>query len=109
MGRRREYEYNRGRWRPQQSRNLKRTTTFHTFLRYAVYAVVLGLGTAFGVQAYENYKIRQAALTALPHDFVFSGCDDVRARGLAPLSVGEPGYGEHMDGDGDGQACEPYP
>lgn len=38
----------------------------------------------------------------------YSGCDEVREAGLAPLYRGDPGYGEHMDGDGDGVACEPY-
>ena len=84
-------------------------TTFQTFVRYAVYAVVLGVALALAARAYENYKAREAALAALPTGFVFPGCDEVRTRGLAPLSRGEPGYGEHMDGDGDGEACEPYP
>lgn len=38
----------------------------------------------------------------------YSGCDDARAAGVAPLYVGEPGYRSEMDGDGDGIACEPY-
>lgn len=38
----------------------------------------------------------------------YEGCDEVRAMGKAPLLAGQPGYGEHMDGDGDGIACEPY-
>lgn len=38
----------------------------------------------------------------------YSGCDDARAAGVAPLYVGEPGYRSEMDGDGDGVACEPY-
>ncbi len=38
----------------------------------------------------------------------YSGCDDARAAGVAPLYVGEPGYRSQMDGDGDGIACEPY-
>ena len=38
----------------------------------------------------------------------YSGCDEVRAAGRAPLFRGDPGYGYHMDGDGDGIACEPY-
>lgn len=38
----------------------------------------------------------------------YSGCDEVRRLGLAPLYRGQPGYGSHMDGDGDGIACEPY-
>lgn len=36
------------------------------------------------------------------------GCDAARAAGTAPIYVGEPGYREGMDGDGDGVACEPY-
>lgn len=38
----------------------------------------------------------------------YSGCNDARAAGVAPLYVGEPGYRPEMDGDGDGVACEPY-
>lgn len=38
----------------------------------------------------------------------YSGCNDARAAGVAPLYVGEPGYRSEMDGDGDGIACEPY-
>ncbi len=38
----------------------------------------------------------------------YSGCNDARAAGVAPLSIGEPGYRPEMDGDGDGIACEPY-
>lgn len=37
----------------------------------------------------------------------FSGCNEVRAAGLAPLFRGQPGYRPEMDGDDDGIACEP--
>ena len=37
----------------------------------------------------------------------YSGCNEVRAVGRAPLYAGQPGYSEKMDGDGDGIACEP--
>ena len=37
----------------------------------------------------------------------FSGCNEVRAAGLAPLLRGQPGYRSGMDGDDDGIACEP--
>ena len=37
----------------------------------------------------------------------YSGCNEVRAAGKAPLYDGDPGYREEMDGDGDGIACEP--
>ena len=39
----------------------------------------------------------------------YSGCRDVRAAGKAPLLLGQPGYREEMDGDGDGIACEHRP
>lgn len=38
----------------------------------------------------------------------FRNCAAARAAGAAPLYRGQPGYGAHMDGDGDGVACEPY-
>jgi Excalibur calcium-binding domain len=38
----------------------------------------------------------------------FSGCNEVRAAGLAPLFRGQPGYRPGMDGDNDGIACESY-
>ena len=38
----------------------------------------------------------------------YSGCNEVRAAGKAPLYAGQPGYSEDMDGDLDGIACEPH-
>lgn len=38
----------------------------------------------------------------------YSGCNEVRAAGKAPLLAGQPGYREDMDGDGDGIACETH-
>ena len=38
----------------------------------------------------------------------YRNCAEARAAGATPLYRGEPGYGAHMDGDGDGVACEPY-
>ncbi|MDP3549329.1 MAG: excalibur calcium-binding domain-containing protein [Novosphingobium sp.] len=38
----------------------------------------------------------------------WSRCDAARAAGTAPIYLGEPGYREGLDGDGDGVACEPY-
>lgn len=45
---------------------------------------------------------------AAPVGAYYSGCDDARAAGVAPIYSDEPGYREEMDGDGDGVACEPY-
>jgi hypothetical protein len=36
----------------------------------------------------------------------FQNCDAARAAGAAPVRLGDPGYGTHLDGDGDGAACE---
>lgn len=38
----------------------------------------------------------------------FRNCAEARATGAAPVRRGQPGYGAHLDGDGDGIACEPY-
>ena len=38
----------------------------------------------------------------------YSGCNEVRRLGKAPLYAGQPGYRENMDGDRDGIACEDY-
>lgn len=36
----------------------------------------------------------------------FGNCDAVRAAGAAPIRLGDPGYGNHLDRDGDGTGCE---
>lgn len=38
----------------------------------------------------------------------FPNCDAARAAGAAPVLQGQPGYGRHLDRDGDGIGCEPY-
>jgi micrococcal nuclease len=39
-------------------------------------------------------------------DGAFRDCAEARAAGAAPVRRGEPGYGAHLDGDGDGIGCE---
>ncbi len=53
-------------------------------------------------------KEEVAARDAVEKSVHYEGCNEVRAAGKAPLHRGDPGYGQHMDGDGDGIACEPY-
>lgn len=36
----------------------------------------------------------------------YANCSEVRAAGAAPIYAGEPGYGRHLDRDGDGVGCE---
>lgn len=38
----------------------------------------------------------------------FRNCTEARAAGAAPVRRGDPGYGPHLDRDGDGIGCEPY-
>lgn len=38
----------------------------------------------------------------------FRNCSEARAAGAAPVFRGQPGYGPHLDRDGDGVGCEPY-
>ena len=36
----------------------------------------------------------------------FANCAQARAAGAAPVRRGDPGYGRHLDRDGDGVGCE---
>ncbi|WP_332872333.1 excalibur calcium-binding domain-containing protein [Allopontixanthobacter confluentis] len=36
----------------------------------------------------------------------YPNCAAARAAGAAPIYSGQPGYGKHLDRDGDGKACE---
>ncbi len=38
----------------------------------------------------------------------FRNCAAARAAGADPVYAGEPGFGAHLDRDGDGIGCEPY-
>jgi hypothetical protein len=39
-------------------------------------------------------------------DGAFPNCAAARAAGAAPVRQGDPGYGRHLDRDGDGVGCE---
>ena len=86
----------------------RQETTFQTAKRYGIVAVVSGLGIALATNAWESAQRRQAFLDTLPAGYLFSGCNEVRAAGVAPLYRYEPGFSDRLDGDGDGIGCEPY-
>lgn len=44
---------------------------------------------------------------ALPARTPYRSCAEVRAAGKGPIRRGEPGFGSHLDHDGDGIACYP--
>ncbi|MGW5064570.1 excalibur calcium-binding domain-containing protein [Streptomyces cyaneofuscatus] len=39
----------------------------------------------------------------------YENCDAAEEATVTPLIPGDPGYGDHLDADGDGIACEPDP
>jgi hypothetical protein len=39
-------------------------------------------------------------------DVYYENCSAARAAGAAPVRAGDPGYGRHLDRDGDGVGCE---
>lgn len=43
---------------------------------------------------------------AAPTNTYYKNCSAVRAAGADPIRRGEPGYGSHLDRDGDGVGCE---
>ncbi|AXE85971.1 Excalibur calcium-binding domain protein [Streptomyces sp. Go-475] len=63
-------------------------------------------GTIVGADIREVTELDPPPDEASPY---YENCDAARAAGDAPLFTGEPGYAPHLDRDGDGEACEPYP
>ena len=49
---------------------------------------------------------QQQAFVSQPQQGAYRNCSEARAAGAAPLYRGQPGYGSHLDRDGDGVACE---
>lgn len=48
----------------------------------------------------------QAKSYSLSSGREFANCTQARAAGAAPVRRGDPGYGSHLDRDGDGIGCE---
>jgi len=51
--------------------------------------------------------LQRPAAQANAETVAFKNCDEVRAKGLAPLMAGRPGYNRDLDPDGTGLACPP--
>lgn len=45
-------------------------------------------------------------VVAPPTSVYFANCTEARNAGAAPVYRGDPGYGSHLDRDGDGVGCE---
>ncbi len=67
-------------------------------------------GQAFRLKvAKTSAKGPKPAATATPvrdESVSYANCAAARAAGAAPLTTDDPGYGGHLDRDGDGYACE---
>ncbi|MDR7155359.1 hypothetical protein J2W40_002186 [Sphingobium xenophagum] len=49
---------------------------------------------------------RQPQTAISERQIAFANCTAARAAGAAPVRAGDPGYGRHLDRDGDGVGCE---
>lgn len=49
-----------------------------------------------------------SAPTTTVRDVHYRNCWEAFRAGALPLRAGDPGYGRHLDRDGDGRACEPH-
>lgn len=58
----------------------------------------------------EHYSTAQRFVSDEPQSAFgsqpFRNCSHARASGAAPVHAGDPGYGPHLDRDGDGIGCE---
>lgn len=86
-----------------------------------IFAGVLGLAVGFGgtslafpaqdkpnllVGGMADSGIAAPAMLKSSGNIDYPNCAAVRAADAAPLRRGQPGYGRHLDHDGDGRACE---
>lgn len=54
----------------------------------------------------EARSSRSFGLSPVKSGASFRNCSAARAAGAAPVRAGDPGYGRHLDRDGDGVGCE---
>lgn len=92
----------------RQRRLIGTETSLETANRYGFVAVASGLGITFGVNASDNAQKREAILASLPQGYAYSGCDEVRAAGGAPIYSFEIGFSNRLEGEGDGDGIGSY-
>jgi hypothetical protein len=99
-------------FRGRQKRRRRRGPT--SFVREVLTTSLVVGGVSFiaapSIQHYWWYfRASPQEIAAREASVYYSGCREARAAGAAPIQRGEPGYRQGMDGDNDGEACEPYP
>jgi hypothetical protein len=103
------YRRSNGFRRPQQRRNRKRGNFAAEVLGLSLFAGVVTWQVAPHVERmWSQASKTPEVIAAVERSAYYSGCDDARAVGVAPIYRGQPGYREGMDGDLDGIACKPY-
>ncbi|MEK0154697.1 excalibur calcium-binding domain-containing protein [Arthrobacter oryzae] len=73
-------------------------------------AAKLAAEQAAAQQAVPQAPVQQAApqvpVAPAPSSVQYANCTAARAAGAAPIYAGAPGYGKHLDRDGDGVGCD---
>ena len=77
---------------------------YHRSIKMAAFAGIVGFAVVW-VLCSSPWPVT----TTLRHFAAAPNCDFARLVGLAPARRGGPGYWPHLDRDGDGIACEPWP
>ncbi|MBJ7442230.1 MAG: excalibur calcium-binding domain-containing protein [Sphingopyxis sp.] len=54
----------------------------------------------------DTAQVRPQPMLGSSGGAAFPNCTAARSAGAAPVRVGDPGYGRHLDRDGDGVGCE---
>ena len=88
----------------QYRRKRRRRVSYRQMKGGMILAILLGLAGA-------HYFFPPSAVPEGTPDFIaaFPNCDAARAAGVTPIFRGHPRWGDHLDADGDGRACEPLP
>lgn len=94
-------------WPPRKRYRRKFRWTYNRLEILVVIVLLLGLG---GYQLVT--KGSQGFVTERPQGAYaapFRNCAAARAAGETPIFRDHPRWGDHLDADGDGRACEPIP
>lgn len=59
-----------------------------------------------GRHCHGGSKARETTRQPTSGPVYYSNCAAARQAGVTPILRGQPGYGRHLDRDGDGRACE---
>ena len=102
-------------FRPNKRRMARhQTARIHPVFQYAAGAIAIVSASVIGTVAWHERDriptVPMGLMSEQPHgaSWSYPNCAAARAAGAAPIRAGDPGYGPHLDRDGDGVACKPY-